>query len=39
MWFVHTDREHVTGLDMVVNPQKLAFAQGQLSRVADPAGL
>jgi RNA polymerase sigma-70 factor (ECF subfamily) len=39
VWFVHADREHVTGLDMVVNPQKLAFAQGQLSRVADPAGL
>ncbi len=39
VWFVHTDREHVTGLDMVVNPRKLAFAQGQLSRVADPAGL
>ena len=39
VWFVHADREHVIGLDMVVNPQKLAFAQGQLSRVADPAGL
>ncbi len=39
VWFVHVDREHVTGLDMVVNPRKLAFAQAQLSRVADPAGL
>ena len=38
VWFVHTDREHITGLDMVVNPQKLAFAQGQLSRVAGVAG-
>ncbi len=44
VWFVHVDRDrddrdHVAGLDVVVNPQKLAFAQGQLSRVADPGGL
>jgi RNA polymerase sigma-70 factor (ECF subfamily) len=32
--FVHTDREHITGVDLVVNPGKLAFAQGQLARVA-----
>jgi hypothetical protein len=31
---VHTDREHITGVDLVVNPGKLAFAQGQLARVA-----
>lgn len=34
VWFVHTDRDHVIGVDMVVNPHKLAFAQGQLSRAA-----
>lgn len=34
VWFIHTDREHITGLDMVVNPRKLAFAQKQLSRIA-----
>ncbi len=38
VWFVHADREHVTGLDMMMNPNKLAFAQAQLSRIADPAG-
>ena len=37
VWFVHTDREYITGVDMVVNPRKLAFAQGQLSRVAGAA--
>ena len=38
VWFVHTDREHVIGLDIVVNPRKLAFAQAQLSRLAGAAG-
>ena len=38
IWFVHTDRDHVTGLDAVVSPEKLAYAQAQLSRIADPAG-
>ncbi len=37
--FIHADREHTTGLDMVVNPHKLAFAQGQLSRISDQASL
>ena len=32
VWFLATDGERVTGLDLVVNPDKLAFARQQLSR-------
>ena len=34
---LHTDGEHLTALDWVVNPEKLAFAERQLSRIEGPA--
>ena len=36
---LHTDGERLTGLDLVVNPEKLTFAQGQLSRIGGLSGL
>jgi RNA polymerase sigma-70 factor (TIGR02957 family) len=36
---LHTDGEHLTALDLVVNPAKLTFAQRQLSRIGRPPGL
>jgi RNA polymerase sigma-70 factor (ECF subfamily) len=36
---LHTDGEHLTALDWVVNPEKLAFAERQLSRIGGPPGL
>jgi RNA polymerase sigma-70 factor (TIGR02957 family) len=36
---LHTDGEHLTALDWVVNPEKLAFAERQLSRIGDLPGL
>jgi RNA polymerase sigma-70 factor (TIGR02957 family) len=36
---LHADGEHLTALDWVVNPEKLAFAERQLSRIGDPSGL
>jgi RNA polymerase sigma-70 factor (TIGR02957 family) len=36
---LHADGEHVTALDWVVNPEKLAFAERQLSRIGGPSGL
>ena len=35
----HTDGEHLTRLDLVVNPEKLAFAGRQLSRIGGLSGL
>jgi RNA polymerase sigma-70 factor (TIGR02957 family) len=32
VWFVHIDGERVTGVDAVLNPDKLAVVEGQLSR-------
>jgi RNA polymerase sigma-70 factor (TIGR02957 family) len=39
IWFVHTDGAQVTGLDMVLNPGKLAFADRQLSQIGGLSGL
>ena len=36
---LHTDGEHLTALDWVVNPDKLAFAERQLSRIGSLPGL
>ncbi|MGY1620398.1 RNA polymerase sigma-70 factor [Geodermatophilus sp. SYSU D00691] len=36
---VSTDGERITGLDFVLNPVKLAFADGQLSRIGGLRGL
>jgi RNA polymerase sigma-70 factor (TIGR02957 family) len=36
---LHTDGERLTGLDLVVNPEKLAFAERQLSRIGGLPGL
>jgi RNA polymerase sigma-70 factor (ECF subfamily) len=36
---LHTDGERLTGLDWVVSPGKLAFAERQLSRIGGLAGL
>jgi RNA polymerase sigma-70 factor (TIGR02957 family) len=36
---LHTDGERLTALDLVVNPEKLAFAQRQLSRTGGLSGL
>jgi RNA polymerase sigma-70 factor (TIGR02957 family) len=36
---LHTDGESLSALDLVVNPEKLAFAQGQLSRIGGLSGL
>jgi RNA polymerase sigma-70 factor (ECF subfamily) len=33
VWFVHTDGERVTGVDAVLNPDKLAVVAAQLSRM------
>ncbi|NEK60031.1 RNA polymerase sigma-70 factor [Geodermatophilus sabuli] len=38
IWFLHTDGERFTGLDMVLNPEKLAFAAEQLSRIGGLPG-
>jgi RNA polymerase sigma-70 factor (ECF subfamily) len=39
VWFVHTDGERVTGVDAVLNPDKLALVAGQLSRSGPLPGL
>ena len=39
VWFIETDGTVITGVKMVVNPEKLAFAGRQLSRIAAPSGL
>jgi RNA polymerase sigma-70 factor (ECF subfamily) len=39
IWFLHSDGSQVTGLDIVVNPAKLAFADRQLSQGGDLSGL
>jgi RNA polymerase sigma-70 factor (TIGR02957 family) len=36
---LHADGEHLTALDWVVNPEKLTFAERQLSRIGGPSGL
>jgi RNA polymerase sigma-70 factor (TIGR02957 family) len=36
---LHTDGEYLTALDLVVNPEKLAFAERQLSRIGGLPGL
>jgi RNA polymerase sigma-70 factor (TIGR02957 family) len=36
---LHTDGERLTALDLVVNPEKLAYAERQLSRIGGPPGL
>jgi RNA polymerase sigma-70 factor (TIGR02957 family) len=36
---LHADGERLTALDLVVNPEKLAYAQGQLSRIGGLPGL
>jgi len=36
---LHADGERLTALDLVVNPEKLRFAQGQLSRIGGLPGL
>jgi RNA polymerase sigma-70 factor (TIGR02957 family) len=36
---LHADGDHLTGLDLVVNPEKLTFAEGQLSRIQALSGL
>jgi RNA polymerase sigma-70 factor (TIGR02957 family) len=39
VWFFETDGALITGLKMVVNPEKLAFLGRQLSRIGTPSGL
>jgi RNA polymerase sigma-70 factor (ECF subfamily) len=39
VWFVHTDGERVTGVDAVLNPDKLAAVAAQLSRIRKLSGL
>jgi len=36
---LHADGETLTALDWVVNPEKLTFAERQLSRIGGPSGL
>jgi RNA polymerase sigma-70 factor (TIGR02957 family) len=36
---LHADGERLTALDLVVNPEKLTYAQGQLSRIGALPGL
>jgi hypothetical protein len=36
---LHADGGRLTALDLVVNPEKLAYAQGQLSRIGGLPGL
>ncbi|WP_222266387.1 RNA polymerase sigma factor SigJ [Modestobacter marinus] len=36
---LHTDGERLTELDLVVNPEKLTYAHGQLSRIGGLSGL
>jgi hypothetical protein len=36
---LHTDGSCLTALDWVVNPEKLAFAERQLSRIGGLSGL
>jgi RNA polymerase sigma factor (sigma-70 family) len=36
---LHTDGDYLTGLDWVVNPEKLTFAERQLSRIGGLSGL
>jgi RNA polymerase sigma-70 factor (ECF subfamily) len=38
VWFVHTDGERVTGVDAVLNPDKLAVVAAQLSRTGSLPG-
>jgi RNA polymerase sigma-70 factor (ECF subfamily) len=38
VWFVHTDGERVTGVDAVLNPDKLAVIAAQLSRTGSLPG-
>ena len=39
VWFVETDGVVVSGLRLVVNPEKLAYLDRQLSRTEEPSGL
>ncbi len=39
VWFVETDGVVVSGLRLVVNPEKLGYLDRQLSRTGDPSGL
>ena len=39
VWFVETDGQLVTGLRQVINPEKLAYLAGQLSRTGELSGL
>ena len=39
VWFVETDGVVVSGLRLVVNPEKLAYLDRQLSRTGEPSGL
>lgn len=39
VWFFETDGAVITGLKMVVNPEKLEFIGRQLSRIGTPSGL
>ena len=39
VWFVETDGVLVSGLRLVVNPEKLAYLDRQLSRTGGPSGL
>ena len=39
VWFVETDGAVVSGLRLVVNPEKLAYLDRQLSRTAGSSGL
>jgi hypothetical protein len=39
VWFFETDGVRITGLSMVVSPEKLAFAGRQLSRIGALSGL
>lgn len=38
VWFLHTDGEQVTGVDVVLNPDKLARLSGQLARTGGLPG-
>ncbi len=39
VWFVETDGAVVSGLRLVLNPEKLAYLDRQLSRTDEPSGL
>jgi len=39
IWFITVVDEQITALDMVLSPDKLAFAAQQLSRIGGPSGL